>query len=232
MVEQAIPQTKDWIISVILDQAIDISEALDAKDIETLAKKFGHRAESNRTLQNFNQLMRVIFNVPNARVVRLRRAARDRRLIIMFGEDIAIPSYDHLSAGQSTLLILFAPLLRYADAWDIAKTQSLDDITGIALIDEIDAHLHGDLQYRALPNLIKLFPKVQFIISAHSPFFLLGMRQVFGDEGFTIIDLPSGETIDAERYSEFEQSMLYLEILDPSNRASKNEVCMPRNLAF
>lgn len=49
------------------------------------------------------------------------------------------------------------------------------------LIDEIDAHLHSDLLKDVLPELISLFPKIQFIISSHSPFFLLGMKDKFGD---------------------------------------------------
>jgi predicted ATP-binding protein involved in virulence len=52
----------------------------------------------------------------------------------------------------------------------------LDDLQGIVLIDEIDAHLHPKYQYE-LPNLLSnAFPKVQFIVSTHSPIPLLGVR--------------------------------------------------------
>lgn len=41
---------------------------------------------------------------------------------------------------------------------------------GIILIDEIETHLHVELQKRALPFLTKMFPNVQFIVATHSPF--------------------------------------------------------------
>ncbi len=54
---------------------------------------------------------------------------------------------------------------------DINKSVQLNTIEGIVLIDEVDLHLHIKLQKDILPQLIKLFPKVQFIVSSHSPFF-------------------------------------------------------------
>lgn len=43
---------------------------------------------------------------------------------------------------------------------------------GVVLIDEIETHLHLELQKIILPLLTKLFPNIQFIISTHSPFIL------------------------------------------------------------
>ncbi len=51
--------------------------------------------------------------------------------------------------------------------------------------------------------MIKLFPKIQFIMTTHSPLFLLGMRKEFGDDGFEILSLPSADRIDAESFEEF-----------------------------
>jgi predicted ATP-dependent endonuclease of OLD family len=81
-----------------------------------------------------------------------------------------IPSLEGLSAGQSTLPAIFGSILSYGDQ----RGLSHDQISGICLVDEIDAHMHVDLQHRALPALVKLFPKVQFIVSSHSPLFVLG----------------------------------------------------------
>lgn len=39
----------------------------------------------------------------------------------------------------------------------------------ILLIDEIDLHMHPSWQYEIIENLTKLFPKTQFIVTAHSP---------------------------------------------------------------
>lgn len=40
---------------------------------------------------------------------------------------------------------------------------------GTVIIDEIDEHLHPALQVRVLKALQKTFPKIQFIVSSHSP---------------------------------------------------------------
>ena len=46
------------------------------------------------------------------------------------------------------------------------------DAPGIVLIDEVDAHLHLSLQKNILPLLTGLFPRIQFIVTTHSPFVL------------------------------------------------------------
>ena len=46
---------------------------------------------------------------------------------------------------------------------------------GIVLIDEIETHLHLELQKFILPFLTKIFPNIQFIVTTHSPFVLSSM---------------------------------------------------------
>ena len=40
---------------------------------------------------------------------------------------------------------------------------------GIVLIDEIDIHLHPTWQRQILSQLRRTFPKIQFIVTTHSP---------------------------------------------------------------
>jgi hypothetical protein len=107
--------------------------------------------------------------------------------------------------GESILLNLFINIIRHADN----PPKNFDEIKGIIAIDEIDVHLHTDLQNSVLPVLIKLFPKIQFIITTHSPLFLLGMSRIFGDDNFEIRNMPNGEIITIERFSEFEKAYSY-----------------------
>ena len=44
--------------------------------------------------------------------------------------------------------------------------------SGVVLIDEIDLHLHPKWQKEIASLLTKLFPKVQFIVTSHSPFII------------------------------------------------------------
>lgn len=110
-----------------------------------------------------------------------------------------------LSAGESALFCLFASIIRDADQAQM-EFSSVSDIRGIVLIDEADLHLHLDLQHRTLPRLLALFPRVQFILTAHAPLVVLGLEGVLGKDGFQIIEMPTGMEIDPETYSEFVQA--------------------------
>ena len=112
-------------------------------------------------------------------------------------------SLDNLSLGESVLLNLFINIIRHSCQY---QSKSLNDIVGIVAIDEIDIHLHTNLQSKVLPKLIKKFPKVQFIITSHSPLFLLGMEREFGIDGVEIRNMPNGELITTERFVEFENA--------------------------
>lgn len=49
--------------------------------------------------------------------------------------------------------------------------------SGIVLIDEIDLHLHPKWQRTIVGNLVKTFPKIQFIVSTHSPILIAGAQE-------------------------------------------------------
>lgn len=67
-----------------------------------------------------------------------------------------------------------------------------DNTEGIVLIDEIETHLHLELQKEILPFLTKLYPNIQFIVSTHSPFILSSVDNavVFDLENKTLV--PNG----------------------------------------
>lgn len=124
--------------------------------------------------------------------------------------NVIIPTFDSLSTGQMALFNLFATIIRYADYNDVNKSINLNDILGIVVVDEVDLHLHSNLQRDILPKLIKRFPKVQFIITSHSPLFILGMEKSFGTNGYELYQMPEGRKIDAEMFSEFQKAYEYL----------------------
>ena len=51
-------------------------------------------------------------------------------------------------------------------------------ISGIVLIDEIETHLHLELQKKIMELLTTVFPNIQFIVSSHSPFILNSLDNV------------------------------------------------------
>ena len=77
-------------------------------------------------------------------------------------------SFDTLSSGYAAVLDIIADLMIRME-----KNHSGSfDAPGIVLIDEVDAHLHLSLQKDILPLLTGLFPRIQFIVTTHSPFVL------------------------------------------------------------
>jgi len=87
--------------------------------------------------------------------------------------NIIIPNRDPfdfqtLSDGYSSVLDIISEIMIRMEN----KASQSYDLQGIVLIDEIETHLHIDLQKKILPFLTSFFPKIQFIVTTHSPFVL------------------------------------------------------------
>ena len=78
-----------------------------------------------------------------------------------------------MSDGFKAVLNIVADLiLRMQDGNQVSKAYLKE---GIVLIDEIETHLHLELQKMVMPFLTKVFPNIQFIVTTHSPFVLSSM---------------------------------------------------------
>ena len=75
---------------------------------------------------------------------------------------------NELSDGYSSLLAILTELILRMEA----QQAQAYDMQGVVLIDEIETHLHVELQKKVLPFLVSFFPKIQFIVTTHSPFVL------------------------------------------------------------
>jgi hypothetical protein len=214
IVERAAEDNQQWLMDVLLDSLVDGNFVVGAPTPEQPARIYFEAQPTNfqdKLLlklgrQYVEQLLRAVLEDENAEMILNYRNAAYGRVAIRLGNGVIIPSLMHLSAGQALLFNLFATIIRYADRADIQKSIRLSEIKGIVLIDEIDAHLHTDLQYEVLPKLVKLFPKVQFIITSHAPLFMLGMEREFGADGIQILEMPTGKQITTERFEEFLKS--------------------------
>lgn len=65
----------------------------------------------------------------------------------------------------------------------------LEETPGIVLIDELDLHLHPVWQRRIVADLKRLFPRVQFVVTTHSPFIVQSLE----DEELLNLDELSGQ---------------------------------------
>lgn len=213
IVERAAEDNQQWLMDVLLDSLVDgdfVVGALTPEGTPQLQWQPHSNLQDKWWLKvgrhNVERLLRSVLEDENAQIMLNYRNASYGRVAIRSGNGVIVPSLIHLSAGQALLFNLFATIIRYADRADLQKSIHLGEIKGIVLIDEIDVHLHTDLQYEVLPKLVKLFPKVQFIITSHAPLFLLGMEREFGSDGIQVLEMPTGKQISTERFEEFLKS--------------------------
>ena len=81
--------------------------------------------------------------------------------------------FDQLSDGYSSLIHMVSDLiLRMDKNWILTEGLSEYNVEGIVLIDELETHLHIELQKKILPFLTEFFPRIQFIVTTHSPYIL------------------------------------------------------------
>lgn len=81
--------------------------------------------------------------------------------------------FDELSDGYSSVIHIVSDLiLRMDKNWLLGNSLSEYTVEGVVLIDELETHLHIELQKKIMPFLTEFFPRIQFIITTHSPYIL------------------------------------------------------------
>lgn len=205
---------KNWLLDVLFDRS--------NYEIQVLTNTFPiateHGETANVPLNIFNGYSGKSENLYKAILQILRKIVRkgetlrfginerrNRKISLMLNEQQYVPNIFQMSSGQTALLNLFLSILRDFDETS-QPFQNLEEITGIVVIDEIDLHLHTIHQRTVLPELMKLFPKIQFIVTTHSPLFILGLGAILGKDNFSLIQMPNGNSINPEQFSEFDSA--------------------------
>lgn len=86
-------------------------------------------------------------------------------------------AWSEMSDGYRAAVALLADILRHMiKAYGVsglarpdANGRLMVNRSGVVLIDEIDAHLHPEWQRQIGPWLVNHFPRVQFLVTTHSP---------------------------------------------------------------
>ncbi|MDH2543192.1 AAA family ATPase [Acinetobacter baumannii] len=198
-----------WMLDVVLDSAILPAELDYLETKEEKDSVVNNKHLINNSYRNINKIFKTILDDNEIYLKTGWRNQAQSRLSLHSKGKVVVPTLEQLSTGQLVLLNLFITIIRHADYKDLNNSIRLESIEGIVVIDEIDMHLHTKHQSEILPKLIKLFPKVQFIMTSHAPLFVLGMEKEFGKENIQLIDLPSGMNITSERFGEFEESFSF-----------------------
>lgn len=149
---------------------------VDLKMTEALArnnKKIEKADEIQAWFKNLEYLLKQIFS--------------DETIQLIFDEDTFQFSiiqagkepfdFNTLSRGYQAVLDLIMRMQKQI------QRSFVFHLPGIVLIDEIETHLHLELQRNIMPLLTTIFPNIQFIVTSHSPFILNSL------EGVVIYDL-------------------------------------------
>lgn len=75
--------------------------------------------------------------------------------------------HEYLSSGFKSCLVMLLGIIKELELRFPHK--KVEEIEAIVLIDEIELHLHPDWQGRIAEVLMSVFPKIQFIVTTHSP---------------------------------------------------------------
>ena len=201
-------ENQNWFFDVAYDMSVfdihtqDIILAnIDQQQSTTVRELKGFRGPSTTIYEIVLDIIRQITR-GNANTTLKIGDRLNRTVSLWIRNTLKVPSILQLSSGETSLLNLFITVLRDFNLSG-APFSSAIDIRGIVIVDEVDLHLHAIHQYEVLPRLIKMFPNVQFIVTSHSPLFVLGMSAVFGERGFVLYRVPDGHQMDPEEFSEF-----------------------------
>lgn len=197
----------NWLLDVFLDRSIS--------EIKTTNIPLPVQDGNNINIPMFQgfdgqnqKLITAVLNVLKAIIrkdgnIRLGFGTRHNRIVNVVKDDKAIvPNLFNLSTGEHQLINMFLSIIRDYDLSEGTYGEQ-SEIKGVVVVDEIDTNLHTSHQREILPELIKSFPKVQFIVTTHAPLFLVGMTEKFGEDGFDVINMPSGEKISPNDFTEF-----------------------------
>ena len=105
-----------------------------------------------------------------------RSRKKDYRLIFEKNNGEKIEA-NQLSSGQKSLFVLVSDLARRLSLANPLSKNPLQDGQGIVLIDEIDLHLHPRWQRKVIGKLQTIFPKIQWVITTHSPQVLMNVKR-------------------------------------------------------
>ena len=166
-------------LQYIVNLKAERSFSRDDEDIEMVKK-------IDTWFSNFETILRQIFNDDDLYI------KFDRKNYNFFIHRNSREPFDFnsLSAGYSSIIDIITELIL-----KIENTESKSfDCEGIVLIDELETHLHVELQKNIFPLLTSFFPKIQFIVTTHSPFVLSSI------ENSVIYDLERKEITDGNRF--------------------------------
>lgn len=160
---------------------------LDLKMTEALARNKNNTEKANGIQAWFAELENLLKRIFDDETVKLE-FDEDTFGFYILQQGKEPFDFNTLSSGyQAVLDIILDIIMRMQKQTHYSFVFNLP---GIVLIDEIETHLHLELQKNILPLLTTLFPNIQFIVTSHSPFILNSVENVviYDLENHTLVE--------------------------------------------
>ena len=141
-------------------------------------------------------------------------------IFILNGEECYL---EELSAGFQAVLSLIFAIVEWIESINEEDNILVQQAEGTVFIDELDVHLHPEWQLMIRDMLDKVFPKLQFVFTTHSPHLIASAKA--GE----IIKLPSGEdTIEIQAsdksYSGWSTDEILEDVMEVKNLENKGSI--------
>lgn len=159
----ALTETTNWLVGLFntsTDPNFPVEQTESSKQLENIKKLINWEDNFDRFLPNNTKL----------------ESVNSKGVFFKDGNGATI-SVNQLSDGYRSILSLTFELIRqlvrvYGSELvfkNIENGEMFIDLPGVVLVDEIDAHLHPTWQTRIGQWFLKYFPRLQFIVTTHSP---------------------------------------------------------------
>jgi len=198
-------------LNALINADIDPRSSSLSQWLVTLDHTIKSRKDASR-LQSMMDRFFLILNdlTPNVKL-KFSHVEPETKTVIMETDDGLVP-IEAVSQGMASMLSLIGALLRRFYAvyeWDEPWK-----MPAVALIDEIDAHMHPRWQYRMVQTLSTHFPKTQFIVTTHSPLIVAGLPadqviRLIRDENGNICATPMDDEASQGRTDQILTSRLF-----------------------
>jgi predicted ATP-binding protein involved in virulence len=219
----------DKTYSIDRDASMDFLQYMIDLDYQKLsAESDSDKKETlriNNWFINFEKTLREIYENNS---LELKRYAKEKSFKICLPDREPF-GLNQVADGYSALLKIVIEIMMRMEN----QIENSYNLPCIILIDEIEAHLHVELQKKVLPILTTTFPKAQFIVTTHSPFVISSLENavVYDLEKQCRLEDMSAYSYDgiveyyynSEKYSDKAKANLeeYKELTAKNNRSEK-----------
>jgi len=154
------------------------------KELDRKALRHGAESLQSRNLAEAKQAIEAL--LPET-IIKIDDEIR----FIQHGHEVKL---NQLSDGYRSIFAMSVDLLRWLELMRPDPNIPINEVSGVVLIDEVDAHLHPTWQRQVGFWLTKTFPNIQFIVTTHSPF----VAMAAGKGALTVLE-KKGDAVEANQ---------------------------------